>query len=390
MADVIIPSRILMGPGPSNIHSRVLQAMALPTLGHMDPLYFKLMDQLAANLKTIFRTSAPLTLTLPVTGMGAMEACLVNLLEPGDEALFCVAGFFANRMPEIAKRLGVKVHVLETPWGGNTAPEKLAAALKANKIKLVGLVHGETSTGVVQTNLPEIAKLCHDNGALLLVDTVASLGGVDFETEKWDIDAVYTGSQKCLSAPPGISPLTFGPRAEDALKKRKTPCASWYMDLGLIRKYWDETRAYHHTGPIHLTYALLEAVKLMNEEGHEARLARHAKAAKALQAGFEAMGLKLFVEDPKNRLATVTTVCIPDGCDDKKVRKALIDRHSLEVGGGIGQLAGKTWRVGLMGEGARANHVLILLSALGGILKAEGHKVHAGAGVEAAAAVLLT
>lgn len=389
MPEANIPARILMGPGPSNVHARVYQAMSAPTLGHMDPLYFKLMDETQALMREAFQTKNELTLALPVTGMGAMEACLVNLVEPGDDVLICVNGIFSGRMPEIAERYGAKVAKLSVTWGQSAKPEQIAEALKKQPAKLVALVHGETSTGVVQSNLGEIAKICHDHGALLLVDTVASLGGSIFKSDDWGIDAVYTGSQKCLGVPPGISPVTFGKRAEERLSKRKSKVTSWYMDLTLIRKYWNEERAYHHTGPINMTYALLEGLKLIHEEGLDARIARHAKMAKALYAGLEAMGLQLFVKNPADRLPTVTTVLIPGGADDVKVRKALLEQHSLEIGGGLGELKGKGWRVGLMGEGAKPNHVLLFLSALGGILKAQGASgVKPGAGVEAAAAVI--
>lgn len=389
MAETPIPARILMGPGPSNIHPRVYQALTSPTLGHMDPCYFKVMDETQALLREVFQTKNPLTLALPVTGMGAMEACLANLIEPGEEVLICVGGVFSGRMPEIAERYGAKVAKLTIPWGQPTKPELLAETLKKQPAKLVALVHGETSTGVLQTQLPEIARICHDHGALLLVDTVASLGGAEFKTDAWDIDAVYTGSQKCLSVPPGISPVTFGRRAEEKLARRKTKVTSWYMDLTLIRKYWNEERVYHHTGPVNMTYALLEGLKLIHEEGLDARVTRHGKMAKALYAGLEGMGLELFVKNPADRAPTLTTALVPAGADDVKVRKTLLEQHNLEIGGGLGDLKGKAWRVGLMGEGARPNHVLLFLSALGGILKAQGASgVKAGAGVEAAAAVL--
>ena len=379
-------SRILMGPGPSNIHFRVMQALARPTLGHMDPAYFRIMDETQALLRETFLTRNVLTLALPVTGMGAMEASLVNLLEPGDAAIVCVNGVFSGRIAEIAERLGAQVRRIATPWGRATPVEEIERALKAAPAKLVALVHGETSTGVLQTHVPGIARACHAAGALLLVDTVASLGGAEFKTDAWEVDAVYTGSQKCLSVPPGISPLTFGPRAEEALARRKQKVASWYMDLTLVRKYWNEERVYHHTGPVNMTYALLEGLRLIKEEGLEARIARHAKMARALYAGLEAMGLQLYVANPAERLPTVTTVRVPEGADDAKARKALLERHGLEIGGGLGEWKGKAWRVGLMGEGACPNHVLLFLSALGGALKAQGVAgLKPGAGVEAAA-----
>jgi len=383
-----IPARVLMGPGPSNIHARVYAALHAPTLGHMDPAYFKVMDETQALLREVFRTQNELTLALPVTGMGAMEACMVNLLEPGDAVLVCVGGVFSGRMAEIATRCGAHVTKLDIPWGHATQPEQIADALKKNPTQLVALVHGETSTGVLQTNLPEIAKLCHAHGALFLVDTVASLGGTEFRTDEWDIDAVYTGSQKCLSVPPGISPLTFGQRAEEKIKNRKTPVRSWYMDVQLVRKYWNTERVYHHTGPVNMTYALREGCQLIREEGLDQRVARHAKQARALHAGLQAMDLQLFVENPAERLPTLTTVRVPEGADDVKVRQALLEQYGLEIGGGLGVLKGKAWRVGLMGEGACPNHVMLFLGAVGGILKMQGVKVHVGAGLEAAAAIV--
>ena len=388
-SDERLSARILMGPGPSNIHPRVMQALARPTLGHMDPAYFQIMDEVQTLLRETFRTRNALTLALPVTGMGAMEASLVNLLEPGDTALICVNGVFSGRVAEIAERLGAQVRRIAVPWGRSTPVEEVERALKAQPAKLVAFVHGETSTGVLQTHVPELAQCCHAAGALLLADTVASLGGTEFKMDAWEVDAAYSGSQKCLSVPPGIAPLTFGPRAEEVLARRKQKVASWFLDLTLIRKYWNEERAYHHTGPVHMTYALLEGLRLVQEEGLDNRLARHAQMARALCAGLEALGLQLYVTNAAERLPTVTTVRVPEGADDARVRKALLERHGLEIGGGLGEWKGKAWRVGLMGEGASPNHVLLFLSALGGILKAQGVAgLQPGAGVEAAAAVM--
>jgi alanine-glyoxylate transaminase / serine-glyoxylate transaminase / serine-pyruvate transaminase len=382
------PGRILMGPGPSNVPARVYRAMMMPTVGHMDPTYFKTMDQVQVLLRETFQTQNPLTIAIAGTGMSAMETALVNLLEAGDEIIVCNGGVFSGRMPEIARRYGANVREVKVPWGRATQPDEIAKALKEKPAKVVALVHGETSTGVMQTKLPEIAKICHDNGALLLVDTVASLAGTEFQTDAWDIDVVYSGSQKCLGVPPGIAPITFGKRAEEVLAKRKSKVTSWYFDLTLIRDYWNEKRVYHHTGPVNMTYALHEGLRLIQEEGLPKRVARHAKMAKALYAGVEAMGLKLFVQNAEERCPTLTTVLVPDGADDVLTRKLLLEQHSLEIGGGLGDLKGKGWRVGLMGEGARPNHVLLFLSALGGILKKQGCKINAGAGVEAAAAVI--
>ena len=388
MPELDPPSRILMGPGPSNVPARVYRALMMPTVGHMDPTYFKTMDQTQALLRETFVTQNPLTIAISGTGMSGMETALVNLLESGDEIIVCNGGVFSGRMPEIARRCGATVRELKIQWGRATRPDEIAAALKEKPAKIVALVHGETSTGVLQTNLPDIAKICHAAGAILLVDTVASLGGTDFQTDAWDLDVVYSGSQKCLGVPPGIAPITLGKRAEEILAKRKSKVNSWYLDLTLIRDYWNEKRVYHHTGPVNMTYALHEGLRLIQEEGLANRVARHAKMAKALHAGVEAMGLKLFVQNPAERCPTLTTVLVPEGADDVAVRKTLLEQHNLEIGGGLGDLKGKAWRVGLMGEGARPNHVLLFLSAVGGILKKQGVKVSAGAGVEAAAAVI--
>ncbi|HYF50520.1 MAG TPA: aminotransferase class V-fold PLP-dependent enzyme [Planctomycetota bacterium] len=388
MPELDPPARILMGPGPSNVHPRIYRALMMPTVGHMDPTYFKTMDQTQALLREVFLTQNALTIAMSGTGMSGMETALANLLEPGDEYIVCAGGVFSGRMIDVGERFGAKARAIKIPWGRATQPEEIAKTLKEKPAKLVALVQGETSTGVLQTNLPQIAKICHDAGALLVVDTVASLGGTEFFTDKWDIDVVYSGSQKCLGVPPGIAPITFGRRAEEVMSSRKTKVGTWYLDVSMIRDYWNEKRVYHHTGPINMTYALHEGLRLIQEEGLPNRVARHTKMAKALYAGVEAMGLKLFVQNAAERCPTLTTVLIPDGADDVLTRKTLLEQHNLEIGGGLGDLKGKAWRVGLMGEGARPNHVLLFLSALGGILKKQGCKIAAGAGVEAAAAVI--
>src|SRR5579862_3812294 len=388
MPELDPPARILMGPGPSNVPPRVMRALMMPTVGHMDPTYFKTMDAVQAMLREVFVTKNELTLVISGTGMSGMETALANLLESGDDLIVCNGGVFSGRMPEIARRCGASVREIKVPWGRATQPAEIEHALSEKPAKVVALVHGETSTGVMQTHLSAIAKICHTHGALLVVDTVASLAGTDFQTDAWDIDVVYSGSQKCLGVPPGLAPITFNKRAEEAIAKRKTKIKSWYLDMTLVRDYWNEKRVYHHTGPINMTYAMHEGLRAIVEEGLTARVARHAHMAKALYAGVEAMGLKLFVQNPAERCPTVTTVLVPGGADDALTRKTLLDQHNLEIGGGLGELKGKAWRVGLMGEGARPNHVLLLLSALGGILKKQGCRISAGAGVEAAAAVI--
>jgi alanine-glyoxylate transaminase/serine-glyoxylate transaminase/serine-pyruvate transaminase len=387
-AEIDPPARILMGPGPSNVPARVYRALMMPTVGHMDPLYFKTMDAIQGMLREVFVTKNELTLVLPGTGMAGMEAALANLLESGDELIVCNGGVFAGRMPEIGRRCGAGVREIKVPWGRPTQPEEIEKVLKEKTAKVVALVHGETSTGVLQSQLPEIAKICHAHGALLLVDTVASLAGTDFQTDAWEIDVVYAGSQKCLGVPPGLAPITFGTRAVEALNRRKQKVQSWYLDLTLIRDYWNEKRVYSHTGPVNMTYAMHEGLRLIVEEGLSQRVARHARMAKALHAGVEAMGLKLFVRNSADRCPTVTTILVPDGADDVLTRKLLLEQHSLEIGGGLGELKGKAWRVGLMGEGARPNPVLLFLSAAGGILRKQGCAIEAGKSVEAAAAVI--
>lgn len=382
------PARILMGPGPSNVPPRVYRALMMPTVGHMDPTYFKTMDSVQALLREVFLTKNELTLLISGTGMSGMETALANLLESGDDLIVCNGGVFSGRMPEIARRCGASVREIAIPWGRAVRVEEIEKVLKEKPAKVVALVHGETSTGVLQNELPAIAKLCHAHGALLLVDTVASLGGTDFRTDEWDLDVVYSGSQKCLGVPPGVAPITFGKRAEEALSKRKHKVQSWYFDINLIRDYWNEKRVYHHTGPVNMTYAMHEGLRLIVEEGLSVRVARHAHMAHALHAGLTAMGLELFVKNPAERCPTLTTVLLPDGANDLAARKTLLEQHNLEIGGGLGELKGKGWRVGLMGDGAKPNHVLLFLSALGGILKKQGCKINAGAGVEAACAVI--
>lgn len=388
MPEIDPPYRILMGPGPSNVPPRVMRALMMPTVGHMDPTYFKTMDSVQAMLRDVFVTKNELTLVVSGTGMSGMETALANLLESGDEVIVCNGGVFSGRMPEIARRCGANVREISIAWGRPARVELIEETLKQKPAKVVALVHGETSTGVMQGQLAEIAKVCHAHGALLVVDTVASLGGTDFRTDEWDLDVVYSGSQKCLGVPPGLAPITFGKRAEEAIAKRKTKVQSWYLDMTLVRDYWNEKRVYHHTGPINMTYAMHEGLRLIAEEGLSARVERHAKMAKALYVGVEAMGLQLYVKNAADRCPTVTTIVIPDGANDVAVRKTLLEQHNLEIGGGLGELKGKGWRVGLMGEGARPNHVLLFLSALGGILKKQGVSIKAGAGVEAAAAVI--
>lgn len=369
-ADLIGFPRLLLGPGPSMVHPRVLRAMATPVVGHMDPQFFAIMDETQALLRQVFQTTNRLTFTLPGTGSAGMEAALFNFLEPGDAALICVAGFFAERMVEIAGRATTDVRRVDAPWGQPIRPEQVEAALRERPAKVVAIVHGETSTGVRQP-LADIAEIVHRYGGLLLVDSVASLAGVDLPVDQLGIDICYSGSQKCLSVPPGMAPITIGPRAEAALRARKTPVQSWYLDLTLIQKYWGAERAYHHTGPISLQYAMLEGLRMVVAEGLPARFARHAAVAQMLWDGLAELDLSLFVPG-ENRLATLTTVNVPAGVDDLAIRRRLLEEYNIEIAGGLGALKGKLWRVGLMGHSARPENVVTLLGALARLLRARG------------------
>ncbi len=365
-ADIISSPRLLLGPGPSMVHPRVLRAMATPPVGHMDPQFFAIMDETQSLLRRLFQTENRLTFTLPGTGSAGMEAALLNCLEAGDAALICVAGYFAERMVEIASRATSDVRRVDAPWGQAIRPEQVEDALRTRPAKVVAIVHGETSTGVRQP-LDDIAEVAHRYGALLLVDTVASLGGVDLPFDRTGIDIGYTGSQKCLSVPPGLAPITIGPRAEQALLARRSKVQTWYLDLTLIQKYWATDRVYHHTGPTNMQYAMLEALRMVAEEGLSARFERHAAAARLLWDGLEALGLKLFVP-AGDRLATLTTVHVPEGVDDVAVRRQLLVDYNIEIAGGLGAYRGKLWRIGLMGYAARPENVVALLGALARLL----------------------
>jgi alanine-glyoxylate transaminase/serine-glyoxylate transaminase/serine-pyruvate transaminase len=383
------PERLLLGPGPSQVHPRVLRAMSAPLLGHLDPAFVHMMEEVKQLLRVVFATTNPLTIPISGTGSAGMEACLVNLLEPGDEFVVGVNGVFGARMAEVAERAGALVRRVEAPWGKVVRPEQILAALRdMKKPKLVAVVHAETSTGAWQP-LPEIAKLAHDHGALMLADCVTSLGGAPVEIDTWGIDAAYSGTQKCLSCPPGLSPVTFGPRAVDALGKRKTKVQSWYLDLSLLAQYWGEERVYHHTAPITMNYALREALRIVVEEGLPARFARHAMNHAALAAGLPPLGLALAAEEG-HRLPMLNAVTVPDGVDEAKVRARLLQEQGIEIGGGLGPMKGKVWRIGLMGESSRRTSVLAVLAALEDALRAQGRAVVPGAAVGAAQAAYAT
>lgn len=383
------PNRILLGPGPSDAHPQTLQAQALPLIGHMDPEFVRIMNEVAELLREVYGTENKLTLPMSATGSAGMETVFVNLIEPGDKALVCENGLFGQRMIDVAERAGAEVTVVQAPWGEAIDPAKVAEALAKDKFKLVAIVHAETSTGVKQP-MEEIAKMAHDNGALFVADCVTSIGGIPIDADKVGIDAAYAGTQKCLSAPPGLSPVTFNDRAVDVIMNRKTKVQSWYLDLSMIAKYWGgTTRAYHHTAPISSVYALHAALKLIHDEGLENVYKRHAVTGLALQNGLEAMGLKLLVENPDHRLPELTTFMIPEGIEDAPVRSRLLNEYGVEIGGGLGVLAGKIWRIGLMGHSCRKRNVMLVLAALETVLSDMGYKCEKGAALAAADAVFV-
>ena len=377
------PARILLGPGPSSVHPRVLQAMTLPILGHLDSEFFQVMDDVCEMLRLVFRTSNFMTAPISATGTGAMEATCANLLEPGDTAIVCRNGFFGDRLGNIASRCGANTVVLDFPWGKPVDVQAIEDELKRHdRVKMVGVVHAETSTGVL-TPLEEIVGVVHSHDALIAIDAVTSLGGHQVEMDGWDIDVCFSASQKCLGSPPGLAPISMGPRAMEVVKTRPTPVQSFYFNLKDLESYWSQTRAYHHTSPISNTYALRESLRMMMEEGVDARIARHTRVADALRAGLQALGLELMA-DPAYRLNPLTSVLVPEGVEDAVVRRRLSQEFGIQIGGGLGQIAGKVWRIGLMGDSARDANVLALLSALEIILPSLGYEVAYGASLSAA------
>lgn len=363
------PQRWLMGPGPSDVPARVLRAMAAPVVGHLDPAFLAIMDETREMLQRIMRTKNRLTFAVSGTGSAGMEACVVNLVEPGDEVVIGVNGVFGGRLCDVAERAGATVHRVEAAWGAPIHAEQVAEAVKGKSVKLVAVVHAETSTGVRQP-LKDIGRIAHDAGALFLVDAVTSLGGIDVRVDEWGIDALYSGTQKCLSCPPGLAPVTFSPQAEEVIEKRKTKCRSWYLDASMLRNYWGGDRAYHHTAPISMVYALHESLRIVLEEGLEPRFERHQRHHELLREGLEAMGFQFLVE-PEFRLPQLNAVKLPEGVEEGPVRKRLLEEYSIEVGAGLGAFKGKLWRVGLMGASSTPNHVNALLSATREILAAD-------------------
>ncbi|HET6199803.1 MAG TPA: alanine--glyoxylate aminotransferase family protein [Candidatus Acidoferrales bacterium] len=357
--------------------------MSTPIVGHLDPWFLEMMGDVQILLRQVFQTQNRLTFPISASGSGGIEAAVLNPLEAGDEAIICVNGVFSERMAIIAERTPAKIIRVEAPYGKPCDPDDVRRAGKGKKIKILGVTHGESSTSVV-TNLDNMRKVADELGALLVVDTVSTLAGMPVDVDKTNIDICFSGSQKALSAPPGMSPITVNARTEDVLRARKTPVQSWYFDLTTTMNYWGKERTYHHTAPISLVFALREALRIVLEEGLPARWERHKENRDALVAGLEAMGLEMFVENPKDRQVTVTGIKVPKGIEDSKVRGQLLDEFNIEIGGGFGPIKGKLWRVGLMGYGCQKNNVLIFLAALEKCLLDQGFRLPAGAGVGAA------
>ena len=383
------PQKVLLGPGPSSVHPRVLQALSLPVMGHLDPAFFQVMDDVCEMLRMVFHTENSMTVPISSTGTGAMETACANIIEPGDSVLICRNGYFGIRLGDIAERCGATVHLMDTPWGKAVDPQMLKDELKKHSgLKAVGVVHAETSTGVL-SDIKELIDVIHEAGALAIVDAVTSLGGHEVRMDDWGMDVCYSATQKCLGAPPGLAPISLSTAAMEVVAKRPTKVQSFYFNLKDLEAYWNQTRAYHHTSPINMTYALREALRMMMEEGQENRIQRHAKVAAALRAGAEALGLNLLA-DEGHRLNPLTTISIPEGIEDAKVRRTLLNDYDIEIGGGLGEFAGKAWRVGLMGESARERNVFALLSALETILHKEGYEVAFGASLSAAQRAIAT
>lgn len=381
------PPRTLMGPGPSDVSPRVLEALARPTIGHLDPAFVGMMEELKELLRYAFQTRN--AFTMPVSGPGSlgMETCFVNLVEPGDKVIVCRNGAFGDRMKENVERCGGVAITVDDPWGRAVDPDKLEDALRAHPdARLVAFVHAETSTGAL-SDAKTLVEIAHRYDCLTIVDTVTSLGGTAVKVDEWGIDAVYAGTQKCLSCPPGLSPVSFGERAMERIAARRTPVQSWFMDLNLVRGYWNGAgkRTYHHTAPVNALYGLHEALLMLREEGLEHAWKRHLHHHRALCAGLEALGLKL-IAPPDERLPMLTAVAVPDGVDEAAVRSRLLQDFGLEIGAGLGALAGKIWRIGLMGYGCNAKNVRLCLEALDTALSDMRAPVRTGAAVAAAQA----
>lgn len=379
------PQRTLMGPGPSDVNPRILEALSRPTIGHLDPAFIGMMDEMKSLLQYAFQTDNALTFPVSAPGSAGMETCFANLIEPGDKVIVCQNGVFGGRMKENVERCGATPVMVEDDWGKPVSLEKLADALEANAdAKIVAFVHAETSTGA-QSDAESIAKLARKHDCLTIMDTVTSLGGTPIKMDEWGIDAIYSGSQKCLSCTPGLSPVSFSDKAAEVIRNRQTKVQSWFLDLNLVMGYWGEgaKRAYHHTAPINALYGLHEALVILQEEGLDNAWARHRLHHNALKAGIEAMGLS-FLVDEAHRLPQLNSVTIPDGIDDAAVRSRLLNDYNLEIGAGLGVMAGKVWRIGLMGHSANKKNVLLCLGALDAVLGQMGADINRGVAVEAA------
>lgn len=381
MNELLPPKRVLLGPGPSDADPRVLAAMSKPLVGHLDPAFLQVMDDIQQSLRFVFETKNRMSIPVSGTGSAGMEAAFVNLIEPGDRVVVCVNGVFGERMADIVGRAGGRLTRVEAEWGKSFDYDQIRQALNETHPKILAVVHAETSTGVL-TSLAQVREVLNEfPETLLLVDCVTSLGGHPVGIDEHGVDVAYSGTQKCLSCPPGLAPITLSERAVETLRKRKSKVQSWYLDLTMVEKYWGAERTYHHTAPISMNYALREALRIVEEEGLSNRWARHRLNHQAFVAGVEAMGLEMLCE-PGERLWSLNTVKIPEGIWDARVRSALLNDYGIEIGGGLGPLKDKIWRVGLMGTSSNRNNVVLLLSALEQILLKEGFKSHGGAAVE--------
>jgi alanine-glyoxylate transaminase/serine-glyoxylate transaminase/serine-pyruvate transaminase len=377
------PARILLGPGPSNVNPRVMKAMTSPVVGHLDPAFVNVMENIKRLLRIVFQTANEITFPVSGTGSSGMETALMNLVEDGDDVVVAIAGVFGERLADAAGRLGARVHRVEAEWGRIVEPERIEAALKAaDKPKLLAVVHAETSTGMHQP-VEELGTMAHRYGALMLLDAVTSVGCVPVEIDRWAIDACYTCTQKGISAPPGLAPVTFSERAMLAVRGRKAKPSSWYFDLSMIERYWSAERLYHHTAPITMNYGLYEALRIVIEEGLDRRFARHRANATAVWAGLKAIGLRPVAQEG-HRLPQLAVVAIPDGIDDAKVRAELLRDFNIEIAGGLGPFKGKVWRIGLLGESSTRTNVMLVLNALESVLSAQGLELARGAALKAA------
>ncbi|HIP53026.1 MAG TPA: alanine--glyoxylate aminotransferase family protein [Chromatiales bacterium] len=379
------PVRTLMGPGPSDVHPRILEALSRPTIGHLDPVFVGMMEETKALLQYAFQTRNELTMPVSAPGSAGMETCFVNLVEPGEKVIVCQNGVFGGRMKENVERCGATPVMVQDEWGRAVDPQKLEDALKANPdARVVAFVHAETSTGA-QSDAQTLVQLAHGHDCLTIVDAVTSLGGTPVKVDEWEIDAIYSGTQKCLSCTPGISPVSFSERAQEKIRNRAQKVQSWFLDLNLVMGYWGsgQQRAYHHTAPVNALYGLHEALVILQEEGVENAWERHKKNHLALKAGLEAMGLEFIV--PENeRLPQLNAVSIPDGVDDAAVRRRLLEEFNLEIGAGLGALAGRVWRIGLMGHSSRAENIMLCIAALEAVLGDMGAQIETGAALDAA------